>query len=178
MSRASGPEARRARRRVCALFDACRAVAEGEPGEVPSLATLRASPAARAIAARDAALVSVLFGAGVPRRTALAVPVEAYDPATGRLEAEGGTASVAVDGAREALDGWLALRGPEPGPLLCRVTPSGEPRPRRLAPDDVDRLFSRWAERAGIEPYDPDADPPVFRRLYRSPWWKPAEPEG
>lgn len=172
-----GPDAARAKRRVCALFDACRAVAEGERTEVPGLASDRASPAARAVAARDAALVSVLFGARVPRETALGLPLAAYDPATGRLEVGEARRPRAVDGARRALDDWLSARGTRPGPLLCRVAPSGEVRPDGLTSRDVDRVLSRWARRAGIEPFDPEVDPETFRRLYRSPWWKPADTE-
>lgn len=148
-----GREAERANRRICALFDACRAA--GTPR-----------------AARDAALLSVLYGANVTRDRALRLPAGAWDPATGRLETPGSdpTARVAVEGAREALTAWLELRGGSDGPLFCRL-PDGGPDPGRpMEPSDVDRLLARWARAAGVEEVRPEA----FRRLYRSPWWQAA----
>lgn len=148
-----GREAERANRRICALFDACRGA--GTPRGV-----------------RDAAVLSVLYGANVPRERALQLPVGAWDPTTGRLETPGADppARAAVEGAREALAAWLELRGGADGPLFCPL-PDGAPDPGRpMDPGDVDRLLARWAREAGVE----DVRPAAFRRLYRSPWWRAA----
>lgn len=145
--------AERANRRICALFDACREA--GTPRGV-----------------RDAALLSVLFGANLPRGRALGLERGDFDAATGRLRAPGGGASGrrAGEGALEALREWVRLRGEAPGPLFCRLE-RGRPDPsRRLEPPAVDALLERWAEAAGVR----DASPRAFRELYRSPWWSDA----
>lgn len=154
----------RARRQVCALFD--DAVAEdGARG------------------ARDAALVSVLLGAGVGSNRAVSLPLEAWDPDTGilrwRTGAEGpddggGTAAArrATEGARSALETWIAVRGDAPGPLLLRVDADGEVGEEPLTPADVDRILAARARSAGVRTDPTEA----LRRLYDSPWWKDAPP--
>mgnify|MGYP006281056329 CR=1 FL=1 len=146
---------RRARRRVCALFD--DAVDEG---------TARGR--------RDAALVSILLGAGVPRTTALALSPEAYDPETGILAWPRGPGARprirrrAVEGAREALGRWRSVRGEVPGALLCRLDDGGTPTGEPLDPAAVDRILEDRARRAGVRAGSVDA----LRRLYDSPWWE------
>lgn len=145
----------RANRRICALFDACR-------------------HAESAAGIRDAALLSVLYGANVPRERTLALGRDAYDEASGRLRVPGGdpTPRWASEGARRALGDWVGLRGSEPGPLFCVLEDgAAEPR-RRLEPAAVDELLERWAGVAGVDEVRPDA----LRRLYRSPWWSASEP--
>lgn len=153
--------------RMCAIFDAC---------------TADDTPRGR----RDAALVSVLFGAGVPRAVALALPLAAYDPASGVLawrlpDADGRAGSGdgvrrrrAVEGARRALAAWLRDRGEEPGPLITRIDGDGRPTRARLAPPDVDRVLDARARRAGVRTWSSDA----FRRHYDSPWWREASRRG
>lgn len=163
-------DGRRVTRRVCALFDAC---------------TAEASPRGR----RDAALISVLYGAGVPRSAALALPLDAYDPTSGVLawsrpagpgpdtEEHRVARRRAVEGAREALGGWLQVRGGEPGPLLCRLGETGAPTGAPLTSDDVDRILAGRAREVGVRTWSTDA----FRRHYDSPWWREAprsEPDG
>ncbi len=167
------PNRRDARRRVCALFD--DAVADDGPR-----------------GRRDAALVSVLFGAGVPAATAASLPVSAWDPAAGvlawRREADepaegaapqepaddsgdGPAATVrrrAVEGAREALDRWLEVRGTTPGPLLCRLEDGGRPTCEPMEPADVRVVLQARARSAGVRTGSTGA----LRRLYESPWWE------
>lgn len=151
--------AERARARVCAIFDACRD--DGGPRGL-----------------RDAALVSVLFGANVPRDRALALPADAYDPATGRLRPgigggrEGGLVLQASSGARQVLDAWRETRGGGSGPLFCAVDDDGTVRPDAgLTASEVDHVLDRRAQAAGVERYRVND----LRRLYRSPWWRVLE---
>lgn len=146
--RATETVAERANRRICAMFDACR-------------------EAGTAAATRDAALLSVLYGADVGRRRALSLQRSAFEAGTGRLNVGRRTVH-AVEGAREALADWVELRGDGPGPLFCPVR-DGEPVPgRRLSPGDVDAALDRWSRSAGLDGYRTRA----LRELYRSPWWR------
>lgn len=154
----------RARRQVCALFD--DAVAEeGARG------------------ARDAALVSVLVGAGVESARAASLPLEAWDPDTGILrwrtgaeapDDDGGTTAArrATEGARAALATWIEVRGDASGPLLLRVDADGEVGAEPLTPADVDRILAARARSAGVRAGPTEA----LRRLYDSPWWEDASP--
>lgn len=159
-----GAERERARRRVCALFD--DAVAEGG---------VRGT--------RDAALIAVLLGAGVPPARAVALPLDAWDSGTGTLRwrsaPEGGgdapgevEARRAIEGARAALEAWIGRRGDASGPLLCRVDAEGVAGREPLAPADVDRILAARARSAGVRAGRTDA----LRRLYDSPWWEDAVP--
>lgn len=151
--------AREANRKVCALFDRCR-------------------DAGGARGARDAALLSVLFGCGVSRATAVSLRRKAYDADTGVLEHPGSAPSDApppvrrrcILGAREALAEWLRARGDWDGPLFCGLDEDGRPRPEPLEPDDVGRILDRRARQAGLTDYSVTD----FRQLYRSPWWEAA----
>lgn len=146
-------EEREAHRKMCAMFDACRDA--GTPEGI-----------------RDAALISVLYGAGATRATVRTLPLRAYDPDRAVLTwRPGGAAGEtrarrATDGARLALADWLELRGTAPGPLLCRLAGRSE-GPRPLADGAVGSILRRWARRSGIHLPD-EAD---RLRLYASPWW-------
>lgn len=146
--------AARANRRICALFDACREA--GTPRGI-----------------RDAALLSVLYGANVPRERTLRLPRRAFDARAGRLDpGPGRPVRWAVDGAREALRDWVRLRGDDPGPVFCALD-GGDPDPDRpLERGDVDALLDRWGREAGVDEIRPEA----FRELYRSPWWTASRP--
>lgn len=145
---------RAARRKMCALFDACRE--EGSPEGI-----------------RDAALLSVLYGAGVSRGAALGLAREAYDAGRAVLRwtppDEDGEPRFrrAAEGAREALEAWLEVRGDASGPLLCRLEGRRED-PRGLTDEDVTEALRRAADRAGVEFLD-EAE---LIRLYTSPWWE------
>lgn len=151
--------AREAHRKMCALFDACRG--EGSPRGI-----------------RDAALLSVLYGASVPRDTALRLPLEAWDVDRGVLRwtppgpGSPRRARRATDGAREALDDWLRIRGTAPGPLLCRLQ-GRERAPGPLDGADVVAVLEHWSVRSGVE----DLDEEELLRLYTSPWWEDLEGE-
>src|SRR5262249_10544191 len=55
------------------------------------------------------------------------------------------------DRARDALRDWIALRGPEPGPLFHRLdNAQGDGDRGRLAGDSVNRMVRKAARDAGI----------------------------
>ncbi|MBV9578093.1 MAG: tyrosine-type recombinase/integrase [Chloroflexi bacterium] len=89
-------------------------------------------------AARDAALLAVLYGAGLRRAEAVALDLADYDSQCGTLKVlgKGNKERLAHVGAggRAALDEWIQLRGTEPGPLFWPVHRSGRiGPPRRLS---------------------------------------------
>jgi hypothetical protein len=150
-------------RRVCAIFDEC----------------LRRGGCA---GVRDAALVSVLFGANVPVTAAVELDRGAWDRRTGVLTAAeaprrgwvdpepAGPRRRAVAGAREVLEAWDGHRGTAPGPWLPTLS-RGEPDlSERLTPGRVRRALEARAAQAGVDAWSA-VD---FLVLYRSPWWEGA----
>ena len=131
-----------------------RALTGGELGAL--FEACNASPSG----ARDAALVSVLFGCGVRRAEAVALDLADFDPETGALtvrHGKGNKARVvyATNGGRQAIVDWIAVRGSEPGPLLCPVTKGGRVERRRLVPQSVQDRGAFLAGKAGVTAFSP-----------------------
>jgi len=130
------------------------------PGELRALFAAVAEDARSATRARDAALLAVLYGAGLRRAEAVALDVADYDPATGALtirRGKGNKARVmyATNGAREALGAWITVRGVDPGPLFLPVDKAGRIVPHRLTPESVFDRLAHLAGRARILRFSP-----------------------
>ena len=113
-----------------------------------------------AIGARDAALLSLLYGGGLRRAEAVALDLSDYDRSTGALSIRRGKGkkariAYATNGAADALDAWLSVRGDEPGPLLTVVRKGGRVTLRRLTPQTVYDVMRRRADQAGLPPLSP-----------------------
>jgi site-specific recombinase XerD len=113
-----------------------------------------------AAGAKDAALLAVLFGAGLRRSEAVALDVADYDQETGALTVRSGKGkkariAYATNGSREALEAWLQVRGEEAGPLFMPVLKSGKIVPRRLTDEAVRFMLLKRASEAGIEHLSP-----------------------
>jgi integrase len=107
-----------------------------QPGEVRALFAAcedddRKKPA---MAARDAAILALLYGSGLRRAEAVGLEVADYDREAGTLEA--GTSKVRGKGNKErlahlgdasqaALEAWLSVRGPAPGALFVAINKGG-----------------------------------------------------
>jgi site-specific recombinase XerD len=72
---------------------------------------------------RDAALIALLFTAGLRRGEAVDLELEHYEGGELRVMGKGRRERLMYisNGARDALEDWIAIRGPDPGPLLTRV---------------------------------------------------------
>ena len=78
---------------------------------------------------RDAAIISLLYAAGLRREEAVKLFNDQYDPETGKLVITGKrnkqrTAYI-TNGAADALKDWLTIRGPQPGALFVEVNKGG-----------------------------------------------------
>jgi len=114
---------------------------------------------ATAAGARDAAIFSLMFGAGLRRAEVAALDAEAYDPETGAIRIIGkGNRERTVyvlNGGRDALEEWLGHRGREPGPLITRVSQLGKVSLRRVTAQALFMRLRRRAEQAGIARVSP-----------------------
>jgi integrase/recombinase XerD len=99
-------------------------------GEILALmTTCQADPNTNA-GTRDAAIIGLLYAAGLRRDEVVKLDVKNYDPDTGKLVLTGRrnkerTAYI-TNGAAEALNDWLAIRGAGDGPLFVEVNKGGK----------------------------------------------------
>ncbi len=134
-----------------------------------------ASPAG----ARDEALFALLCGAGLRRSEAVALDIADYDLASGQLSvAAGGPRSalhtVASRDARRALERWIVIRGPAPGPLFNPVNKGGRIERRRLSEQAIYLACQKRAAEAGLPPTSPED----LRRAEAGGSFAPAPPTG
>jgi site-specific recombinase XerD len=108
---------------------------------------------------RDAALLGVLYAAGLRRAEVVSLGVADYDPESGALVVRGKSNKERItyidDGAGEAMGEWLAVRGSEPGPIFCPVTQTGEVVIRGITDQAVYAILRSRAKKAKIRPFSP-----------------------
>jgi site-specific recombinase XerD len=114
------------------------------------------SKSAGPIGARDAALISVLYGGGLRRSEAVSLDLEDYNPETGELRIRAGKGRkertvYARNGSKDALEAWLTVRGDEAGPLFWPADGRGRKLVNRRMSDQAVRLMlMRRAKQARI----------------------------
>jgi site-specific recombinase XerD len=122
-----------------ALFESCR---KGSPADV-----------------RDAALMGVLYAAGLRRAEVVALSVSDYDPETGALVVQGKgnkerTAFI-DNGAADAMTAWLLTRGNADGPLFCPITQTGHVEIRPMTDQAVYAILRSRAVKAQVRHFSP-----------------------
>lgn len=142
-------------------------------GEVRALfEAARAHARTPELGARNAAVLGLLFGAGLRRAELVGIDVgnvrfEGSKPVELRLVGKGNKERLVPlpGGARKAVAAWLAVRGPEPGPLFWATRGSGTRLvPVRVADDLPGDLLGQLAGLAGV----PHLTPHDARRTYIS----------
>ncbi|MBD2580116.1 site-specific integrase [Oscillatoria sp. FACHB-1406] len=119
---------------------------------------------------RDAALIAILRASGLRRSEVVKLAIHDWHPATNALEVRRGKRGkgrrVYLNAAAvEYLERWLALRGDEPGPLLCRIWKGGGLQlEHSLNSDAVWRILRGRAAQVGLESFSPHD----FRRTFCS----------
>ncbi|MGI6294684.1 MAG: tyrosine-type recombinase/integrase [Armatimonadota bacterium] len=113
-----------------------------------------------AAGARDAALLAVLYGAGVRRSEAAALKLEDFDQETGAIVIRAGKGRkdrmvYATNGSREALLAWLELRGDTPGTLFCPVNKGGNITIRPMTDQSIFYVLKKRGEEAEVKGFSP-----------------------
>jgi site-specific recombinase XerD len=109
---------------------------------------------------RDAALLAVLYGAGVRRAEVVKLDVTDVVADTGELRIRSGKGNkdriTYVQGLGcTAVEVWMDVRGPEAGPLFVPIHRSGKVRIQRMREQSVYDILKRRADAAGIPPFSP-----------------------
>lgn len=130
-------------------------------GEVTALFVSCANDPRETTGARDAAIIAVLFGAGLRRAEAAGLDVDDYDRETGELIVRGKGGKLrrveCSNGSCDALAAWLEVRGDAPGPLFVAINKAGRlsPTMRRLTTTAIYLLVQRRAEAANVRHFSP-----------------------
>lgn len=133
-----------------------RALGAGELRALFEACAQDASPAGR----RDAALLAVLYGAGVRRAESVKFDLDDYNVETGALTVRGGKGNkdrvgYASNGSKDALDAWLLVRGSEPGPLFVPINKGGNMSLRRMSDQAIWKMIQKRAKEAGVKKFSP-----------------------
>jgi len=108
---------------------------------------------------RDAAVIGLLYGAGLRRAEIVMLEEANYAPDSGELRVMGkGNKErlVYVDGgAAEALKDWLLVRGEDPGPLFVPINKGGVLRMQQLTDQAVYNMLRKRAGQAAVDPVSP-----------------------
>jgi site-specific recombinase XerD len=112
------------------------------------------------IGIRDAAIISILFGAGLRREEITKLNLDDFTPDDAKLLIRGKRSKQRFaylgDGALAALLTWLELRGTDDGPLFVPLKRGGTLRfGGRLSPQSIYFLLKVRAKRAGVKPFTP-----------------------
>lgn len=112
------------------------------------------------IGIRDAAIISILFGAGLRREEITKLNLEDYSPEGAKFVIRGKRSKQRVaylgDGALAALVTWLEIRGKDAGPLFVPLKRGGNLlHGRRLSPQSIYYLLKVRARKAGVKPFTP-----------------------
>jgi len=134
-------------------------------GELRALMDACAADASAA-GVRDAAIIGLLYAGGLRRAEVVALDLTDYNRAIGSLKVTGkGDKDREVpvnDGAKDALDDWLALRGPSPGPIFCPINKGGKLLPGSITTQALYKLVGKRAAEAGV----PNVTPHDLRRSF------------
>ena len=99
-------------------------------GEILTLMTACQADSNRNAGTRDAAIIGVMYAAGLRRDEVVKLSLDSYDPEMGKLILTGKKSkertAYIMNGAKDALADWLAIRGSEAGPLFVEVNKGGK----------------------------------------------------
>ncbi|NJL29138.1 MAG: tyrosine-type recombinase/integrase [Thermoanaerobaculia bacterium] len=109
--------------------------------------------------ARDAAILTVLYGCGLRRGELCRLEVEDFDPADASIVVQGKgrkqrTVYLTEDGCRY-LKAWLRRRGDAPGALFCPIRQTGEIVISAMRGESLAYILRRRQEEAGTGTFSP-----------------------
>lgn len=110
--------------------------------------------------ARDAAMLALLYGAGMRRQEVVRLDLDDVEVATGAVTIRAGKGrkdriAYTSNGSLAALQAWLAVRGSEPRPLFVPVAKGGRMTVRPMIPHAVYKTVLKRARQAGVKAFSP-----------------------
>jgi len=131
---------------------------ELQPGEISALLASCETDLTPA-GARDAAVIALMYAAGLRRDEVVRLDLEDYEPDTGKLVILGKRNKqrtvYLINGAADAMADWLDLRGSDSGPLFWPINKAGKLANRRMTNQAIYNLLAKRAESAGVKHFSP-----------------------
>ena len=133
-----------------------RSVGSGEIGALVAGCYGDSSPAG----IRDAAILALLYAAGLRRSEVVGLDLADYGNDTGGLKivaSKGNKARMVYlgNGAKAAMAGWINSRGDETGPLLYRIRKGGKMVAGRLTDQAIWVILEKRFQQAKVKPFTP-----------------------
>jgi len=130
-----------------------RALSVGEIGAL--LDTCAGTP----IGIRNAAIISIMYACGLRRDEIVSLDMEHYNMETGELKVRGKGNKERLlyinNGAGDALNDWLFVRGDQPGALFNPIRKGGKIQDRRMTGQAIYNLLLSHAKQTGIARFSP-----------------------
>jgi site-specific recombinase XerD len=109
---------------------------------------------------RDAALIAMLYGAGLRRSEAVSLDLLDYNKETGELAIRGAKGrkdrmAYATNGSADALGDWIGVRGSEGAALFCAINKGGRITMRRMTDQAVLCILRKRATEACVSSFSP-----------------------
>jgi len=129
------------------------------PGEIKALIDVcKADNSPAGI--RDAAIISVMYAAGLRRSEVVDLNLDDYSIEEGQVTIRGSKSrtdrtSYILNGGSRAINAWLQIRGLEPGPMFYPITKTGEIQRRRMSSQAIFNMLRKRADQAEIPSFSP-----------------------
>ena len=111
---------------------------------------------------RDAAIIGIMYAVGLRRKEVVGLTVDSYNPEIGKLiftsKCDKQQTAYITNGAAEALNTWLPIRGNEPGALFVDVS-KGE----KLLTQREELVVKRFSEMGGAKLPDKKSGQKIYR---------------
>ena len=109
---------------------------------------------------RDAAILALLYAAGLRRSEVVTLDLADFDTETGGLKivaSKGNKARTVYlgNGAKAAMTGWINVRGDAAGPLLYRIRKGGKMVAERLTDQAIWIILEKRFKAAKVKPFTP-----------------------
>ena len=129
-----------------------------QAGELSALLNVCAADPTPA-GARDAAIIALMYAAGLRREEVVNLDLDSYDQETGQLVVFGKRSkertAYLTNGAAAAMADWLAIRGSEPGALFLAINKGGRIIPGRMKTQSIYDMLARRAIQARVKKFSP-----------------------
>ena len=108
---------------------------------------------------RDAAIIALMVVGGLRRAEVVSLALGDYDPETGRLKILGKRnkerTTYLTNGALDAVNDWLIMRGDHPGPLFIRINRGGRLINKPMTAQALYSMLQKRQDRAKVKAFSP-----------------------
>jgi hypothetical protein len=128
--------------------------------------------------ARDAAIIALACGTGLPSLDVVALRVEQFDPGAGLISLIRHGQIIAVNigsVAWRALDRWLGFRGRLPGPLINPIRRPDQILNKPITSTTINCALCRWCNEAEILPFTANDVARTSSMLVSGRWHAPSQ---